>query len=160
MTEELRPQKRGRKIAMTTEELDAFLAEQRTCRVATVGPDGPHATALWFHWDGESVWLYSVTRSQRWADLMREPRIGIVVDGGHDFFELHGVEILGTVEVVGDVPRTADSPSANDVLAPVEKVFARKYFDAEEMFHDGKHAWLKVTPTKIASWDFRKIASL
>lgn len=160
MSDELRPQKRGRKIAMTTDELDAFLTEQRTCRVATVGPDGPHATALWFLWDGAAMWLYSVTRSQRWADLMREPRVGIVVDGGHDFFELHGVEILGTVEVVGDVPRTPESPTAADALAPLEQVFARKYFDADEMFHDGKHAWLKVTPTKIASWDFRKLAGL
>jgi hypothetical protein len=25
------------------------------------------------------------------------------------------------------------------------------------MFHDGRHAWLKLTPAKIASWDFRKL---
>ncbi len=157
MTDELRPQRRGRRIAMTKEELDAFLAEQRTCRVATVGRDGPHATALWFVWDGECVWLYSTTRSQRWADLMRDPRVGIVVDAGHDYFELRGVEILGTVEVIGEVPRTVGSAGAADVLEPVEKVFARKNFGSDEMFHDGKHAWLKVTPTKIASWDFRKL---
>jgi len=48
MDTELRPQKRGRKIAMSPEEIDAFLADQRTCRVATIGPDGPHATPLWF----------------------------------------------------------------------------------------------------------------
>ena len=34
---------------MTAAELDAFLAEQRTCRVATVSADGrPHISALWF----------------------------------------------------------------------------------------------------------------
>jgi nitroimidazol reductase NimA-like FMN-containing flavoprotein (pyridoxamine 5'-phosphate oxidase superfamily) len=27
-------------------ELDAFLTAQRTCRVATVGQDGPHLTPL------------------------------------------------------------------------------------------------------------------
>lgn len=157
MTDALRPQKRGRKIAMSPEEVDAFLAEQRTCRVATVGPDGPHATPLWFVWDGTHFWLYSITRSQRWADLMKDPRIGIVVDSGHDYFELHGVEITGTVEVIGEVPRSGE---ANAELAPVERVFARKNFGADEMFHDGKHAWLRVTPTKIASWDFRKLANL
>ena len=33
---------------MTKDELDAFLAVERTCRVATSSPQGPHLTALWF----------------------------------------------------------------------------------------------------------------
>ena len=157
MTEQLRPQKRGRKIAMTSDAIDALLAEQRTCRVATIGPDGPHATPLWFGWDGRYLWLYSITRSQRWADLQQDPRIGVVVDGGGDYFDLHGVEITGTVEVVGEVPRTGE---ANDDLMAIEAQFARKNFGLDQMFHDGKHAWLRVTPGKIASWDFRKLADL
>jgi pyridoxamine 5'-phosphate oxidase-like protein len=154
MTEPLRPQKRGRRIAMSTDEVDAFLAAQRTCRVASIGPDGPHATPLWFHWDGTHFWLYSITRAQRWADLMKDPRIGIVVDAGDDYFGLHGVEISGTVEVVGEVPRTGEP---NDELGAVEMPFVKKNFGLDEMFYDGKHAWLRVTPTKIASWDFRKL---
>ena len=142
---------------MTTEALDALLAEQRTCRVATIGMDGPHATPMWFVWDGTNLWLYSVTRSQRWADLQRDPRIGVVVDAGGDYLELHGVEITGTVEVVGEVPRTG---AANDELAAVETQFARKNFGLDELFYDGKHAWLRVRPNKIASWDFRKLAEL
>jgi hypothetical protein len=157
MSEPLRPQKRGRRIAMSAEERDAFLAEQRTCRVATVGPDGPHATPLWFGWDGTQLWLYSITRSRRWADLRRDPRIGVVVDAGHDYFELHGVELTGTVEVVGDVPRTG---GADPALAAIEPIFARKYMGGDEMFHDGGHAWLRMTPTKITSWDFRKLAAV
>lgn len=142
---------------MISAEVDAFLAEQRTCRVASIGLDGPHATALWFHWDGRHFWLYSITRAQRWADLIRDPRIGIVVDAGDDYFEVRGVEITGTVDVVGEVPRTGEP---NDELAAVETAFVRKNFGLDEMFHDGKHAWMRVTPTKIASWDFRKLANL
>ncbi|MEO8887817.1 MAG: pyridoxamine 5'-phosphate oxidase family protein [Jatrophihabitantaceae bacterium] len=151
----MRPQKRGRKIAMTTEELDAFLAEQRTCRVATTGRDGPHATPLWFGWDGTDLWLYSITRAQRWADLLRDPRVGVVVDAGRDYMQLHGVEIMGTAEVVGDVPRTG-GPDAD--LATIEGIFGTKYM-AGDMFHDGTHAWLRVRPTKIVSWDFRKLVN-
>jgi hypothetical protein len=157
MTAELRPQKRGRKIAMTAEEIDAFLAVERTCRVASIGPDGPHSTPLWFGWDGTYVWLYSLTRSQRWADLVADPRIGLVVDAGVEYFDLHGVEITGTVEVIGEVPRTGEP---NDELLAPERMFVQKYFGLDEMFWDGKHAWLRVTPTKIASWDFRKLAGL
>jgi nitroimidazol reductase NimA-like FMN-containing flavoprotein (pyridoxamine 5'-phosphate oxidase superfamily) len=158
VTDQLRPQKRGRRIAMTDDERDAFLAVERTCRVATVGPDGwPHATALWFAWEGGYFWIYSITRAQRWADLQRDPRIAIVVDTGVDYLELQGVEVMGTAEVVGDVPRKGE-PVAE--LEAVETIFARKYMGGDQMFHDGTHAWLRVTPTKIASWDFRKLATL
>lgn len=157
MTDDLPRQKRGRRIAMSPGERDEFLAGQRTCRVATVGADGPHATPLWFCWHDGRLWLYSITRSRRWADLRRDPRVGVVVDAGQDYLDLRGVEITGTAEVVGEVPRTGDPL---DLLAPVEAQFARKYFDGPEMVHDGRHAWLRVTPRQIVSWDFRKRADL
>src|SRR3954471_5552067 len=102
---------------MTADELDAFLGTERTCRVATIGADGPHATPLWFGWYGGGVWLESITRSPRWGDLQNEPRIGIVVDAGHDYLELRGVEITGTAQVVGEVPRAGEP---NDELGPIE----------------------------------------
>jgi hypothetical protein len=102
-------QRRGRSIAMSGDELDAFLAVQRTCRVATNSTSGPHVAPLWFFWDGESIWLNSVVRSQRWHDLQRDGR--------------------------------------------------GKYRDpGDEIPYDGKHAWLRVTPQKLTSWDFRKMA--
>src|SRR5438128_10234382 len=57
----MQEQRRGRKIAMTPAELDAYLGSERTCTVATVSHDGPHVTALWFAWDGQCIWLYSIT---------------------------------------------------------------------------------------------------
>ena len=147
-------QRRARRIAMSSEERDEFLATERTCRVATVGPDGPHATPLWYVWDGESIWLNSVVRSQRWADLARDPRIALVVDAGVEYLELRGVEITGTVEVVGEVPRTG---TPDERLTDVERRFAQKYTGTDTIHYDQRHAWLRVVPTKIASWDFRKM---
>jgi hypothetical protein len=150
-----RPQKRGRKIAMTPEELDAFLAAERTCRVSTVGHDGaPHTSALWFVWDGAALWLNSIVKSQRWTDLNRDPRVSVIIDTGHGFGELRGVELIGQVAVIGEVPRTGD-PGAADLLAEPERLFGEKYGNGK--FHyDGRHAWLRLTPNKLVSWDFRK----
>src|ERR1700758_3480116 len=107
MTEPTR-QRRGRAIAMTAAEADEFLATERTCRVATVGADGrPHVAPLWFVWDGQSLWLSSLVRSQRWTDLMRDPRVAVTVDAGVEYSELRGVELSGVAAPVGDVPRTA-----------------------------------------------------
>ncbi|MCZ9349449.1 pyridoxamine 5'-phosphate oxidase family protein [Streptomyces mutabilis] len=150
-------QRRGRKIMMTPGELDAFLTTQRTCRVATVSADGtPHVSTLWFAWDGSSMWLYSVVRSRRWADLRRDPRVAVVVDTGEEYDELRGAELSGRVTFMGEAPRTGELCAELDVP---ETLFARKNFRLEEMPHDGRHAWLRLTPEKVVSWDFRKLAS-
>lgn len=155
---ELKTQKRSVAISMTEEERDDYLRVERVCRVASVGADGnPHVTPLWFVWDGTALWLNSIVKSQRWVDLHRHPHIAVVVDGGVEFFELHGVEIEGTVTVVGEVPREATN---NAELEPIELEFARKYSNSDSFYVDGRHGWLKVTPSKITSWDFRKNASL
>jgi hypothetical protein len=151
-------QRRGRRIMMTDTERDAYLAEQRTCRVATVSADGaPHVGALWFVWDGTSLWLYSITRSRRWAQLRKDPRVAVVVDDGVEYADLRGVELSGTVAFVGEVPRTGEP--CPELAAP-EAMFAAKYFRMDEMPHDGRHAWLRLTPDAVASWDFRKLAAL
>ena len=141
---------------MTDAERDAFLSSERTCRVASAGADGsPHVTPLWFVWDGSALWLTSIVKSQRWTDLRRDGRVGVVVDTGHDFLELRGVEIRGRADVVGEVPR-AGEPNAE--LEVPERLFADKYAGGQ-VRHDGRHAWLKVTPDKVVSWDFRKLTA-
>lgn len=151
-------QRRGRRIMMTPKERDAYLGEQRTCRVATLAADGPpHIGALWFVWDGTSLWLYSITRSLRWSQLRKDPRVAVVVDDGEAYDELRGVELSGTAEFVGEAPRTGEPCPELDVP---ERLFPAKYFGMEEMPHDGRHAWLRLTPDAITSWDFRKLAAL
>jgi hypothetical protein len=149
-------QRRGRRIAMTPGELDEFLGAERTCRVASTGADGsPHNTPLWFVWDGESLWLNSLVRSQRWTDLHRDPRVSVVVDAGEEYFELRGAELLGSVEGVGEAPRS-------DTLIPElevpERLFGEKYTGGS-FYVDGAHAWLRLRPAKVVSWDFRKLSA-
>ena len=139
---------------MEKAELDAFLAEQRTCRVATVSADGPHLTPLWYVWDGAALWLTSIVKSQRWTDIGRDQRVAVLVDAGDAYAELRGAELRGAVEIVGEVPRTG---AADARLAEPERLFARKYQGADVMHHDGRHAWLRLVPDKVTSWDFRKI---
>ncbi|MHC5702058.1 pyridoxamine 5'-phosphate oxidase family protein [Streptomyces sp. PKU-MA01144] len=151
-------QRRGRRIMMSPAEVDAFLSEQRTCRVATVSPQGaPHVSALWFAWDGTSLWLYSITRSRRWSELRRDPRIAVVVDAGEEYGELRGVELSGTAVFVGEAPRTGEPCPELDVP---ERLFARKNFGLDSMPHDGRHGWLRLTPEAVVSWDFRKLTGL
>jgi hypothetical protein len=139
---------------MDEAELDAFLTEQRTCRVATVSQHGPHLTPLWYVWDGTAIWLTSIVASQRWTDLQRDPRVAVLVDAGEEYTQLRGAELLGTVEIVGEVPRTG-LPEPR--LTEPELLSARKYRGTDTVQHDGRHAWLRLVPEKVTSWDFRKL---
>jgi len=153
-------QRRGRAIAMSAGEMDSFLGQQRTCRLATAGPGGPHVSPVWFVWDGAALWVYSLTRSQRWTDVQRDPRVAAVIDAGHHYQELHGVEIEGEAAVVGPVPRPAGQAAPEEPeLARPERLMTAKYHGGTVFPHDGRHAWLRITPRKITSWDFRKLAT-
>lgn len=151
-------QRRGAAIAMTDDERDAFLRSQPICRVATVGSSGrPHASALWFVWDGTALWLNSLVRSKRWADLARNPQLSAVVDeGGTDFLRLRGVELTGAVEIVGEVPRAGERV---DELDGPERLFADKYAGGGDFRYDGRHGWLRLVPGTVVSWDFAKMRS-
>lgn len=153
----MKEQRRGAKIAMSPDERDAFLAAQRTCRVASLGKDGsPHNSALWFVWDGDALWLNSIVKSQRWTNLARDPRVSVLVDGGEGYFELQGCELMGSVEPVGDVPRTVGADPRVEVP---ERLFGEKYAGGA-FVPDGRHAWLRLVPDKLVTWDFRKLANL
>jgi hypothetical protein len=149
----MQPRGDGAGITMTDAERDAFLTAQPICRVATLGKGGdPHLSALWFVWDGTALWFNSLVRSRRWTQLGRDSRVGAIVDdGGATFTALRGVELTGRAVVVGEVPRTG-APESD--LSTVESLFADKYGG----FHyDGRHAWLRLVPDRIASWDFAKV---
>ena len=103
--------------------------------------------------DGTSLWLNSLFRSQRWTDVVRDPRVSVVVDAGEDYGELRGVELVGRLEPVGDVPRTT---APDPRLVAAERLYADKYTGGTFRV-DGRHAWLRLTPEKVVSWDFRKI---
>jgi hypothetical protein len=141
---------------MTDSERDAFLRAQLVCRVATVGSGGrPLVSPLWYVWDGAALWLNSLVRSQRWADLARSPYASAIVDdGGADFGQLRGVELACVAEVVGEVPRTGVRVEA---LAEPERLFADRYAGGGRFRYDGRHAWLRLAPEKIVSWDFARL---
>ena len=120
-------QRRGKAIAMSAEERDEFLASERTCRLATVGGDGaPHVTPLWYVWDGASLWITSLVRSQRWTDVQRDNRVSVVIDAGDEFLDLRGVEMNGIADPVGEAPRTGEPvPSSTSRAAPRRQVPGR-----------------------------------
>ena len=102
-------QRRGRKIMMTPGELDEFLTTQRTCRVATVSADGRSACRARCGSPGTA----SRCGSTRWSAASAGPTCAAIRGSrscrhGEEYDELRGVELSGTVEFVGEAPRTGE----------------------------------------------------
>ena len=88
---------------MTDAELTAFLDEQRTLILATVGRDGwPHLMPLWFTVRDGEPWAWTYARSQKVRNLERDPRATWQVEAGTSYEELRGVMVKARVELVRD----------------------------------------------------------
>ncbi len=118
---------------MTDAELAAFLDEQRTLILATVGRDGwPHLMPLWFTVRGGEPWAWTYARSQKVRNLERDPRATWQVEAGESYEQLRGVMVKARVELVRDLSAvtafgvelferyTATSPLGPEVRAMIE----------------------------------------
>jgi PPOX class probable F420-dependent enzyme len=143
------------KVAMTADEVAAFLAGSRKLQLATINRDGtPHLVTMYYVMlDGQiAFWTYRV--SQKALNLARDPRVTCLVETGHEYFDLRGVQVQGVVEPVGDPAgvlrigrRIAGVMAGTDVPLPEEYVehTARK-----------RLGYL-VQPTRVISWDHAKL---
>jgi nitroimidazol reductase NimA-like FMN-containing flavoprotein (pyridoxamine 5'-phosphate oxidase superfamily) len=137
-------------LSMTDPERRAYLEEQRTVRVATVGPGGtPHVVPLWFVWHDEAMFLNSTRGNPTVENMLRGAPVSAVIDDGHAYDELRGVVVAGPVAVAEEDPR----------LPAVERAWSVKYLGGNEPPYRRwrNRVWLMLTPDRVASWDFRKI---
>jgi PPOX class probable F420-dependent enzyme len=88
---------------MSEEEVDAFLAAQLKVQVASINRDGtPHLTTLFYVVQEGRIAFWTYGSSQKVRNLERDPRVSCLVETGSDYFELAGVSLRGTAEIVRD----------------------------------------------------------
>ena len=95
--------KRRDLISMSEAEMWDFIEGQKSAQVATINRDGsPHLTTLWFAiLDGKLV-LETFSKSQKVVNLVRDPRIAVLLESGETYEQLRGVSINATAELVTD----------------------------------------------------------
>jgi nitroimidazol reductase NimA-like FMN-containing flavoprotein (pyridoxamine 5'-phosphate oxidase superfamily) len=136
-------------LSLSPEERDAFLAEQRTARLATCGRAGPQVVPLWFVWLGGSMYLNTTRGNLTIVNLADDPRAAATVDDGFDYETLRGVVLRGTVVEAGD----------DDRLQEVRSRWSRKYLEGGPVPFERwrNRVWLRLDPVHESSWDFRKM---
>ncbi|HSV41259.1 MAG TPA: PPOX class F420-dependent oxidoreductase [Nocardioidaceae bacterium] len=144
-------------VRMSEDEIADFLVSTDKVQVATIGPDGaPHLTTLFYFVQDGKVAFWTYASSQKIKNLQRDPRITLLIEDGDDYFELRGVTIFGKAELVTDEDGIrAIGTAVADVMAKGQDMgdFGREMIEKQV-----KKRWgVVVTPTKVASWDHRKM---
>jgi PPOX class probable F420-dependent enzyme len=142
-------------IVMSDDEIARYLERSRTATMATVGPTGqPHLVAMWYAVIDGQIWFETKARSQKAVNLRRDPRITCSIEDGLTYDKLRGVAFEGTAEIVED-------PDAIwEVGVNVWERYNGPYTEemkplVEFMLH--KRIAVRIDPTRVRSWDHRKL---
>jgi PPOX class probable F420-dependent enzyme len=148
---------RRAEIRLSADEQRELIASERIVVVSTIGLRGwPHSMPLWYvPRDGE-VWIYTYAKSQKVRNLERDPRATLLVETGHEYGELRGVEIEAEAEIHREhetvfelakelTARYADGAQVDEAAAEALRAQARK------------RVAIHFQPRRIATWDHRKL---
>ena len=137
-------------LSLSADELDRFLAEQRTVRLATASPDSrPHVVPLWFVWVDGTMFMNSTLGNLTIRNIQKNPIATGSIDDGFAYNELKGVLVQGRVEWAEQAPR----------LETVMHRWSEKYMGGNPLPYNKwkKRVWLRLVPQQLTSWDFGKI---
>lgn len=143
-------------IKMSEAEVEAFLEEQRTMSVATIGRDGrPHLIAMWYAILDGAPCFWTFAKSQKIVNLRRDPRITCMVEAGDEYSDLRGVELVGHAEMTEDEDEVLRFGVAQWERYQGIKVGEATLPAVKKMA--AKRVVVKIIIERVVSWDHRKL---
>jgi PPOX class probable F420-dependent enzyme len=148
---------RRAQITLSPTEQSELLASERVVVVSSIGPRGwPHSMPLWYVPREGEIWIYTYAKSQKVRNLERDPRATLLVETGHEYFELRGVAIEADADIHRD----------HDEVYELGRELTLRYSgagslepDAAEALRDQarKRVAVRFQARRTASWDHRKL---
>ena len=149
---------RRAEIELTPDERRELLESERIVVVSSLGPRGwPHVMPLWYvPRDGE-VWIYTYAKSQKVRNLERDPRATLLIETGHEYGELRGVQIEAEAEIHRDFASVY--AVAEELTLRYAEGIASIEGDAKAALQAqaAKRVGVRFIPRRTATWDHRKL---
>ena len=143
-------------IRMTEEQLQALLAQERTVTCATVGPNGrPHLMPLWYVPEGRNMLAWTFAKSQKTRNLERAPHATLQIEAGGEYGELRGTMLECDVELERDHERVARL--GLELMRRYSAGASAENLEAGVRAQAPKRVGMRFTPTRVVSWDHRKL---
>jgi PPOX class probable F420-dependent enzyme len=148
-------------IKLTDGEQHELIESERIVAVASLGTHGwPHVMPLWYVPRGGEVWIWTYAKSQKARNLERDPRATLLIETGHEYTELRGVQIEAEAELISDL----------EPVVEFAKELTIRYGDDIESVEGDAEAALRAQapkrvaihfhPKRVASWDHRKLGGV
>ena len=146
-------------IAMSPQEVAAYLGEQRRIIIVTIGADGmPHPMPMNYGVDGEGrIIIVTFRKSQKVKNLERDPRATLLVESGGTYAELKSVILYCHAEIL----RESDQVAANMALVRADSQMSTSMsstMSEQVRASMTKRVILRLTPYRTISWDHSKLA--
>ena len=143
-------------VTMPADEVAALLAAARKVHLATINPDGsPHLVTMFYGLRDGQIAFWTYRSAQKARNLVRDPRVTCLVEAGEEYFELRGVQVVGTVRRIEDPARVLDIGRR---LAAVTMGMSAEALEEYTTKTARKRVGFVLEPRRIISWDFRKLA--
>lgn len=153
------------RVAMDEAEVRALLAAQAKLQLATINPDGTaHLVTMFFALHEERIAFWTYRSAQKARNLARDPRLTCLVEDGQEYFELRGVQVAGVAEPIEEPAAVAGIGRLIAARMPgiggmVVADGADGLLDEYVLQAARKRIAYLVTPTRISSWDHRKLVT-
>jgi PPOX class probable F420-dependent enzyme len=147
-------------IKLTEDEQAELLESERVVVVSSNGPRGwPHSMPMWYVVRDGEIWVWTYAKSQKVRNLERDPRATLLIETGHEYSDLRGVQIEAVAELIRDPER---------VVAYAKEMTIRYAEGIERVEGDAAAALEAQAPKRVAirfeaertaTWDHRKLGS-
>ena len=149
---------RREQIKLSPDEQAELLDSERVVIVSSLAPRGwPHSMPMWFVVRDGEIWVWTYAKSQKVRNLERDRRATLLIEAGHEYVELRGVQIEAEAELVRDPERVLDFGKEltlrySEGIESVEGDAA-----AALQAQAAKRVVIRFRPRRTATWDHRKL---
>lgn len=144
------------RIAMSEDDVTAFIEGSRKLQLATINPDGtPHLVTMFYGTDQGRIAFWTYGKAQKTRNLERDPRVSCLIEAGEEYAELRGVLLYGVAKQVVDREHVLGigMEIARRMTPGVDDELLRPYVEQTGR----KRVAYVVERTKVVSWDHRRL---
>jgi PPOX class probable F420-dependent enzyme len=145
-------------IKLSGDDQADLLANERIVIVTSIGPRGwPHSMPMWFVVRDGEIWVWTYAKAQKVKNLERDPRATLLIETGHEYTELRGVQIEAEAELIRDTDRVFEF--ARELTVRYAEGIESVEGDAAEALkaQAPKRVAIHFKPVRTATWDHRKL---
>jgi PPOX class probable F420-dependent enzyme len=146
------------RIAMAEDEITGFLRNGLKLQLATINPDGtPHLVTMFYGLAEGKITFWTYAKAQKARNIERDARVTCLIEAGEDYSELRGVLIYGTARLINDPKGVFDVGMGMTLrmAGTADPEPFREYVEHSAR----KRVGFVVEPTRMVSWDHRKLAN-